>query len=120
MVQAFHALSITDEGGRTTIIPAEPWQARYLARGHPQRDGWAGVGTAVMLGLLREKFRRYPLLADLLVRTGDARLVYQDQDRFWGERPEGGGQWTGRLLELVRAELVLARSGLALDAWGGG
>ncbi|MEU8132793.1 NADAR family protein [Streptodolium elevatio] len=68
-----------------------------------------------MTELLRAKFRQHPDLADILVSTGDARIVYQSLDPFWdGAGPgETKRHWMGRLLELVRAELVLARSTVA-------
>ncbi|MFD5142604.1 NADAR domain-containing protein [Streptomyces sp. NPDC058401] len=77
------------------------------------REGWEHARTAVMAGLLRAKYDRYPELAEILLATGDAHLLYEDSDSaFWGDDAGRGRNWTGRLLELVRAELHLRRAGI--------
>jgi predicted NAD-dependent protein-ADP-ribosyltransferase YbiA (DUF1768 family) len=58
---------------------------------------------AVMTRLAREKFRQHPDLAAKLIATGDGRLINgANLSRYWGS----GRNWLGRILELVRAELV--------------
>ncbi|MFE5676735.1 NADAR domain-containing protein [Streptomyces erythrochromogenes] len=65
-----------------------------------------------MARLLRAKYEQHPDLAAILLATGDATLLYDDADSgFWGDNGGRGRNWTGRLLELVRAEL-LARQAL--------
>jgi predicted NAD-dependent protein-ADP-ribosyltransferase YbiA (DUF1768 family) len=62
-----------------------------------------------MLRLLRLKLEQHPDLAEVLTATGDARIRYSDLGSpFWSSGSEPGGNWVGRLLELVRSELVLA------------
>lgn len=113
---AFYALSTLDEEGRDAIAAEKlGYRVPYVAEDYPERDGWDGIRVAVMTELLRGKFRRYPELADMLVATGDARLVYQSRDEFWGERAEASPHWMGRLLEMVRSELAAARGGIVLD-----
>lgn len=113
---AFYALSTLDEAGRDAIAAEKlGYRVPYIAEDYPERDGWDGIRVAVMTELLRGKFRRYPELAEMLVSTGGARLVYQSRDEFWGERAGGSPHWMGRLLEMVRSELVAARGGIVLD-----
>ncbi|WTW94046.1 NADAR family protein [Streptomycetaceae bacterium NBC_01309] len=75
---AFHALSILDDAGREAVA-AEPMGMRvpYIAAEYPERPEWPAVRLAVMTELLRAEFREHPDLADILVSTGDARIVYQ-------------------------------------------
>lgn len=73
------------------------------------RPDWAAARTAVMAELLRAKFTQHPELADILLSTADARISYTgvSESPFWTDRgPRGGRNWVGRLLELVRAELL--------------
>lgn len=113
---AFHALSTDDPAGRDAIAAEKlGYRVPYVAEDYPRRDDWDDVRLAVMTELLRGKFRRYPDLADMLVSTGDARLVYQSRDDFWGERKDGSPHWMGRLLEMVRSEVAAARAGVVPD-----
>jgi predicted NAD-dependent protein-ADP-ribosyltransferase YbiA (DUF1768 family) len=64
------------------------------------------VRLAVMLRLVREKFRQHPDLAAQLLATGDGRLINGvDFSRYWGDYRGQGRNWLGRILELARAEL---------------
>lgn len=49
--------------------------------------------------------------AELLIGTGDARLVeHTDRDSFWGDGGDGRGKnMLGRILMVVRAELAAER-----------
>jgi predicted NAD-dependent protein-ADP-ribosyltransferase YbiA (DUF1768 family) len=54
------------------------------------------------------KFTLHANLRDMLLRTGDAPLIYaDDQDPYWGEGPPGRGGYNhlGHILERVRAEI---------------
>ncbi|GAA1784180.1 hypothetical protein GCM10009682_02950 [Luedemannella flava] len=63
-----------------------------------------------MHALLRAKFDQHPRLADVLVATGDARIDYSAHSAYWSGGPKGRN-WLGRLLELVRSEIVAQRAG---------
>ncbi|MEU3828964.1 hypothetical protein AB0F36_27125 [Streptomyces sp. NPDC029080] len=53
------------------------------------------------------------IYADGLLATGDATVLYDDADSgFWGDNGGRGRNWTGRLLELVRSELLARRAGI--------
>ncbi|MBV9380612.1 MAG: NADAR family protein [Streptosporangiaceae bacterium] len=82
-------------------------EALRLVRNAPRRERWPEIRLAVMARLLRLKFEQHPALAAKLVMTGDSILAGYviNASEFWDI---GGQNWTGRLLELVRAELVLA------------
>jgi predicted NAD-dependent protein-ADP-ribosyltransferase YbiA (DUF1768 family) len=59
-----------------------------------------------MTGLLRAKYTQHPYLAEVLLTTADATLIYSDANSgFWGDNAGRGRNWTGRLLELIRSEL---------------
>ncbi|MEV5510110.1 NADAR family protein [Streptomyces orinoci] len=115
VAHAYWALSVTQPEVRAAIVTAETaYSARKLAAGAPRRAGWEHARTAVMTSLLRAKFDQHPELAEILLATDDATLIYDDMDSgFWGDNAGRGRNWTGRLLELVRSELHARRAGLS-------
>lgn len=120
VAHAYWALSAAEQPVRDAILAADTVHvARTLAAGARRQDGWSRARVAVMADLLRAKYDQHPDLAEILVATDDATLVYDDSaSDFWGDRAGRGRNWIGRLLELVRAELQAAR--LGLDTSGGG
>jgi predicted NAD-dependent protein-ADP-ribosyltransferase YbiA (DUF1768 family) len=110
-VHAYWALAVTDEAGRTAIHGA----TRALAVQHeigraPIRPDWPDLRLTAMHAVLRAKFGQHPELADVLVATGDARIDYDISSAYWSGGPKGRN-WLGRLLELVRSEIVAQRAG---------
>ncbi|MFE2151310.1 NADAR family protein [Streptomyces lavendulae] len=108
VAHAYWARSVATPEARTAVVAAETGaKARTVAAAAPRREGWEQVRTAVMAGLLRAKYEQHPDLAAILLATGDATVLYDDADSgFWGENGGRGRNWTGRLLELVRSELL--------------
>ncbi len=65
-----------------------------------------------MAELLRAKFTQHPKLAEVLMGTGAARIHYSGLGSpYWLTSGSTGRNWTGRLLELIRAELLARRAG---------
>ncbi|MET7715586.1 NADAR family protein [Streptomyces sp. NPDC005407] len=114
VTHAYWALSTADPNARAAITGAStPTAAQRLAADASRRDGWEGSRTSVMTGLVRAKYTQHPDLADILLTTVDATLVYDDADSgFWGDNAGRGRNWTGRLLELIRSELHARRAGI--------
>lgn len=114
VAHAYSALSVADATARAAVASAETaYAASTLAAGAVRREGWEQARTAVMTSLLRAKYAQHPDLAEILLATEDATLVYDDADsRFWGDNGGSGRNWTGRLLELVRSELHAQRAGI--------
>lgn len=106
---AYWALATSDPDARQWIIHAPTTrEARKLGQAAPLHSHWNIVRLSVMLRLVHEKFRQHPDLAAQLVATGDGRLINGvdiSMSRYWGTSREGRN-WLGRILELVRAELV--------------
>ncbi|MFF4041392.1 NADAR family protein [Streptomyces sp. NPDC001816] len=117
VAHAYWALSVADPAVRDTVARADTGDAaRTLAAEAPRREGWEQARTAVMTNLLRAKYDQHPDLAEILLGTGDATVIYDDADSyFWGDNSGRGRNWMGRLLELVRSELharqVLGQAG---------
>ncbi|MEO3802467.1 NADAR family protein [Nonomuraea sp. B1E8] len=113
---AYWALSTGDESLRERIRTAPSSQAaRDIAVGAERRPRWADVRLTVMADLLRAKFVQHPDLGEVLLATGDGRIHYGSANsQFWDIRDSAGRNWMGRLLELVRAELVAGRIGFRL------
>ncbi|MEU2154693.1 NADAR family protein [Streptomyces sp. NPDC019396] len=116
VAHAYWGLSVADPETRTAIATAEhAFAARQLASEADRREGWEQARTAVMTGLLRIKYAQHPDLAEILLATDDATLVYDELDSgYWGDNGGRGRNWTGRLLELVRSELHAGRAGIGL------
>ncbi|MEV4139640.1 NADAR family protein [Dactylosporangium sp. NPDC049742] len=110
-VHAYWALATTDEAARHAIgAAATAMLAERTARTAPLRPDWPLVRATAMHAVLRAKFTQHPALADVLVATGDARIDYGSDSFGPGDGP-GTRNWVGRLLELVRSELVAERAG---------
>jgi len=77
------------------------------SRKRPLRKNWESAKDQVMLEALRAKFIQHPQLRDLLLGTGEARLVeHTSNDDYWGDGGDGSGRnRLGTLLMQVRAEL---------------
>ena len=116
VAHAYWSLAVADDAARGAVQRADtPDAAQTAAEAAGLRPGWPALRAAVMTRLLRAKFEQHPRMAETLAGTGQTRLLYlQDPSRFWGSSGLSGRNWTGRLLELVRSELVLAGSGLDL------
>ncbi|MFY0512362.1 NADAR family protein [Streptomyces anulatus] len=114
VAHAYWALSVADPAERAAVAAAETaYAARGLAADSVRHDGWEHARSAVMTTLLRAKFSQHPDLAEILLATDDATLVYDDADSlFWGDNAGRGRNWSGRLLELVRSELNARRAGI--------
>ncbi|MFI6350363.1 NADAR family protein [Streptomyces sp. NPDC050560] len=114
VTHAYWALSVADDSAREAIAHAETaFAARELASAAERRPGWEGARTAVLASLLRAKYAQHQDLAEILVGTGDATLVYDEfESAYWGDAGGRGRNWAGRLLELVRSELLAARAGI--------
>ncbi|MFG3491621.1 NADAR family protein [Streptomyces sp. NPDC047972] len=114
VTHAYWALSVADPEVGVAITAAESTgAARRLASEATRRENWEDVRVAVMTGLLRAKYEQHPEAAEILLATGDATVVYDDVNSgFWGDNGGRGRNWTGRILELVRSELRLRRSGI--------
>ncbi|MFD3993493.1 NADAR domain-containing protein [Streptomyces sp. NPDC058583] len=114
VAHAYWALSVTQPEVSGAIAAADTAAAaREPAAATARREGWEQVRAAVMTSLLRAKYDRHPELAEILLATGDATMIYDDMNSaFWGDNAGRGRNWTGRLLELVRSELHMRRTGI--------
>ena len=71
------------------------------------RLDWEKVKDSVMLDAVRAKFNQYDELKELLLSTGDAKIVeHTANDSYWGDGGDGKGKnRLGQILMLVRREL---------------
>jgi GTP cyclohydrolase II len=77
-------------------------------------DGWDDSKRGRMALVVLEKFRQNPALADQLLATGDADLVEDSPDSYWGAGSDGKGKnWLGRTLVATRTILAEARAARA-------
>jgi ribA/ribD-fused uncharacterized protein len=85
-----------------------PAEAKRLGRLRGMREDWDAVRDGVMLEGLRAKFDQCLALRDVLLDTGDARLIEAaKRDYYWGEGADGSGRnMLGELLMRVRGELA--------------
>ncbi|KAJ7132053.1 DUF1768-domain-containing protein, partial [Mycena epipterygia] len=84
--------------------------SQEIARSAPNavRGDWKTAYLPLMQEVLLHKFRQHPDLRTMLLGTGDAQLIYADEeDPHWGEGApgQGGSNYLGRILEGVREEL---------------
>ncbi|WP_326797037.1 NADAR family protein [Streptomyces sp. NBC_01808] len=118
VLHGYWSLSAADASARSGIRDAPSGrEAQELGGQAARRKDWPEARLAVMAGLLRAKFTQHPRLAEVLLSSGDARISYTgiSESPFWRDVPDSRGRnWVGRLLELIRAELVARQTvGLA-------
>lgn len=93
-----------------------PGQAKRYGQQVLLRSDWEDIKLKVMLELLRQKFELNSMLAARLTNTFPGDLVegnYWD-DEFWGVCNGVGENHLGKLLMLVREEVMQMKSG---DGW---
>jgi ribA/ribD-fused uncharacterized protein len=103
--QKFKATEHEDEVRRCKT----PGEAARMGRSRklPLRRDWESVKVQIMLEALRAKFSQHDDIRELLLGTGDAKLVeHTANDDYWGDGGDGRGKnKLGQLLMQVRAEL---------------
>ena len=83
------------------------FDARLIAsRPSAIRADWETIKRFAALKAVNAKFKDNDGLKHRLLATGKRKLVYQDNDSFWGTGPDGQGQnQLGELLETVRKRM---------------
>ena len=76
-------------------------------RKKPLRRDWESVKVGVMRDAIRAKFTQHADLREILLSTGDARIVeHTERDSYWGDGGDGSGKnMLGRILMEIRDEL---------------
>lgn len=110
----FQAQKFEDESHQEEIRTAKsPMIAARMGRDRkkPLRPDWESVKVAVMTEAVRAKFTQHDDLRDILLATGDAKLVeHTVNDSYWGDGGDGSGKnMLGQVLMRVREELREAR-----------
>lgn len=84
-----------------------PRDAKKLGRKVQLRPDWEDIKDEVMARILNLKFRQHPNLGNLLIATGDAKLIEGNhwRDTYWGVCDGAGLNRLGELLMQVRTEL---------------
>jgi ribA/ribD-fused uncharacterized protein len=97
------------EHEETVRLQKSPMMAARMGRdrSRPLRPDWELVKDDVMREAVRAKFRQHPELRELLLATGDARIVeHTENDAYWGDGGDGSGKNVlGLILMEVRDEL---------------
>jgi N-glycosidase YbiA len=90
----------------------KPSEAASMGRSRklPLRRDWESVKDQIMLDVVRAKFTQHEDLKELLLSTGDAKLVeHTANDSYWGDGGDGSGRnMLGQILMRVRDELRAA------------
>ena len=91
---------------------ARPSQAASLGRdkSRPLRKDWESVKVDVMRRALRAKVEQYSSIEELLLSTGDRKIIENSpKDAYWGVGPSGRGKnMLGRLWMELREQLRAA------------
>jgi ribA/ribD-fused uncharacterized protein len=107
----FQAQKFPDDPEHQAAIrkTASPMIAARMGRDRKKklRRDWESVKVSVMADALRAKFTQHPELREILLATGDAKLVeHTTNDDYWGDGGDGSGRnMLGTLLMRVREEL---------------
>jgi ribA/ribD-fused uncharacterized protein len=106
----FQAQKFKDKKDQEEIRKAKsPMLAARMGRDRKRklRRDWESAKVGVMREALVAKFTQHDVLRELLLSTGDAKLVeHTEKDDYWGDGGDGSGRnMLGRLLMDVRTEL---------------
>lgn len=103
---AYQAAKTKDPELRKQFLTISASEAKKLGRRLTLEQDWEKRKEAVMLILLRRKFKNLHL-ASLLLETGDQELIEGNtwDDTFWGVCGGVGENRLGQLLMLVRTEV---------------
>jgi len=95
------------EQAKKEMEKASPPAAWSIGRNHKMRPDWDEVRNDVMRKALIAKFTQNKELHDLLLSTGNIKLVdVKPSDGYWGTGPDGKGENTlGNLLMELRQNL---------------
>lgn len=93
----------------------KPSEAANMGRSRklPLRRDWESAKDQVMLEAVRAKFTQHDNLREVLLGTGDAKLVeHTEKDGYWGDGGDGSGKnRLGQILMQVREELRAEKAG---------
>jgi ribA/ribD-fused uncharacterized protein len=108
----FQAQKFEDDAYRQKIRKINsPMQAARLGRDRTQklRGDWESVKVAIMRQAVMAKFTQHEDLRELLLSTGEARIVeHTENDDYWGDGGDGSGKnMLGAILMEIR-ELLRA------------
>jgi len=106
----FQAQKFEDEAYRQKIRKtSSPMQAARLGRDRKQklRGDWESVKIGIMRQAVLAKFTQHADLRELLLSTGEAKIVeHTENDDYWGDGGDGSGKnMLGRILMEVRDTL---------------
>ena len=104
---AYQAAKTLDTFERDQFVNCTAGQAKRLGQKITLREDWEDVKIQIMLSIVRSKFKR-PYLRDRLLATGDAILIEGNTwgDTFWGVCDGKGENWLGKILMVIRSELL--------------
>jgi ribA/ribD-fused uncharacterized protein len=82
-------------------------------RKNPLRGDWESVKDDKMRKAVRAKFTQHEDIRNILLSTGDAKLVeHTENDSYWGDGGDGSGKnMLGRILMEIREELRASGEG---------
>ena len=100
----------TDDAHAEAIRKANsPMLAARMGRDRKKklRRDWESAKVSTMREAVRAKFEQHEQLRELLLSTGDAKLVeHTENDDYWGDGGDGSGRnMLGQILMDVRREL---------------
>jgi len=106
----FQAQKFQDEGYRAKIRKTESSMiAARLGRDRKQklRGDWESVKDDVMRKAVKAKFTQHKNLQELLLSTGDRKIVeHTTNDSYWGDGGDGSGRnMLGKILMEIRLSL---------------
>ena len=112
---AYQACKAKHTNDFTAIITAvAPGEAKRLGKQCAMVENWDRIKVIIMRDLLRQKFKRHSMLADMLVDTDPQELIEGNNwhDNFWGDcicndcEDVFGRNMLGKLLMDIRRELL--------------
>jgi len=104
---AFQSAKVKDIESRKFFVTLSPSKSKKLGRKVELREDWENIKDDVMFRIVHDKFNRNENLKELLLETGEQRLVEGNywNDTYWGVCNGVGENKLGKILMMVRHEI---------------
>lgn len=109
---AFQAQKCTNEADRIRFADLSGREAKHLGREVELRADWEMVKNEIMRDIVRAKFTQNERLMEWLIATENAYIEEGNRwgDRYWGTVNGVGENRLGKILMMLRSEILTERS----------
>ncbi|MCC6584716.1 MAG: NADAR family protein [Chitinophagales bacterium] len=83
-----------------------PEEAKELSKGVSIKTNWDTIKIPIMYRCIHAKFTQNNKLRDKLIKTKGKVIIEHGPDKFWGHDGQDGNNYLGRILMMVRDQMI--------------